>query len=172
MVEFTTFAVRNGLQKILNRARTIYARRKELELRPFKNAPLNDETAIALALVACDVNLLPWDGGQAMDMTFEMEPEHRLDIRVPCSAFSVHSRNVQPIVVHFNVGAQYSKLYLTECARIRYMATFLAPFADLFGHIDYFCKNACRLARPGAKKSCSFLRPYHASRWLQCDGLD
>ena len=62
--------------------------------------------------MACDVELLPWDGGRAMDMTFEIEPEHKIDIRVPCSAFRVHGRDVEPILVHFNLGAQYSELYL------------------------------------------------------------
>jgi len=134
---------------VFDLAREVYRDRQRLGLRPFKGAPLNDEIAISLAIEKVGVELLPWCG-RAMDMTFEMEDQHSIDIRVPCSRFSVHGRTVEPIVVHFNVGAQYSKLYALERSRILHLHSPVA--ARVAARTFHASKNARRLARRFAEE--------------------
>lgn len=138
---------------VFEEARSIFHRRDEIGLKPFKNSPINEEPAYALALVSTGVKMLPWDGDRVMDMTFDIEPGEEIDIRRPSARFRVHERSVDPIVVHFNVQAQYSKLYLRECARLRFLGSGLAPLAGPVGYAAWFKRNAVRLLGRAQEKS-------------------
>ena len=122
---------------MFDRSREIYRDRERIGLRQFKTSPVSNDTVFGLALVSCGVEFLPWDGGRVQELTYEMEPGEAIDIRIPNAEFSIHGRDVDPIVIHFNGGGQDSRIYLRECARIRMRGSALAALADPLGYVDW-----------------------------------
>jgi hypothetical protein len=99
-------------------ARAVYARRHELGLLPFKNAPVNDEPILGIAMERCGVALDPWDPEEGMETAIRMSQPIDLDVLRGRARFRKDGAERAPCLLHFNVDAQESLLYQREICRL------------------------------------------------------
>jgi hypothetical protein len=99
-------------------ARAAYARRDELGLVPFKNAPANDEPILGIAMERCGVALDPWDPEEGMETAIRMSEPISLDVLSGHARFRKDDVERAPCLMHFNVDAQDSLLYQREICRL------------------------------------------------------
>ncbi|MFO1056430.1 MAG: hypothetical protein U1E53_05620 [Dongiaceae bacterium] len=99
-------------------ARAVYDRRHELGLRPFKNAPANDEPILGIAMERCGVALDPWDPEEGMETAIRMCEPVELDVLRGRACFRKDDGLRSPCLLHFNVDAQESLAYQREICRL------------------------------------------------------
>jgi hypothetical protein len=104
--------------KVFNTARSVYERRTTLGLIPFKNAPIADEPAFAVAMEIAGVEMDPWDNHQGMGTAINMENIYSLNVLRGKARFRKNGADCDPDLIHFNVDAQNGRTYNREVARL------------------------------------------------------
>jgi hypothetical protein len=106
--------------QIFNTARSVYERRTTLGLIPFKNAPIADEPAFAVAMVIAGVDMDPWNNHEGMETAIDMEDIHSLNVLRGKARFRKNGADCDPVLIHFNVDAQNGRTYNREVARLEF----------------------------------------------------
>ena len=101
-------------------ARSIYERRKTLGFVPFKNAPINDEPAFAVAMEISGVEMDPWDNNEGMETAINMEDASSINVLTGKARFRKNGTDCDPVLIHFNVDAQSGTTYNREVCRLEY----------------------------------------------------
>lgn len=101
-------------------ARSVYERRTTLGLIPFKNAPIADEPAFAVAMEISGVDMDPWDSQEGMETSINMENIYSLNVLEGKARFRKNGTDFEPVLIHFNFDAQNGTTYNREIARLEF----------------------------------------------------
>jgi hypothetical protein len=101
-------------------ARSVYERRTTLGFVPFKNAPIADEPAFAVALEISNVEMDPWDNEEGMETALNMEDVYSINVLTGKARFRKNGTDCDPVLVHFNVDAQNGRTYNREVCRLEF----------------------------------------------------
>jgi hypothetical protein len=101
-------------------ARSVYERRTTLGLIPFKNAPIADEPAFAVAMEIGGVDMDSWDDHEGMETAIKMENIYSLNVLRGKARFRKNGADCDPVLIHFNVDAQNGTTYSREIARLEF----------------------------------------------------
>lgn len=122
--------------KLFDCARSIYHRRSELGLSPFKGAPVADEPVFGAAMEMLGVSML--DQRHLMVPVLENARDlRRVDVYRGRSTFCHRGNVVTPHVVHFNVTAQRRFVYLRERRRLAAGSSRYRRLASVAATADY-----------------------------------
>ena len=106
--------------RVFHKARAIYEKRATLGFVPFKNAPIADEPAFAVAMESCGVEMDPWDRNNGMETAINMENVFSINVLNEQSRFLKNGTECDPVLIHFNVGAQDGATYYREMCRLQF----------------------------------------------------
>lgn len=101
-------------------ARSVYEQRTTLGLVPFKNAPINDEPAFAVAMEIVGVEMYPWDNNEGMETAISMENAYSINVLRGKARFRKNGTDCDPVLIHFNVDAQNGTTYNREVCRLEF----------------------------------------------------
>jgi hypothetical protein len=106
--------------KLFAQARMVYAKRDALGFVRFKNAPIADEPAFAVAMELCGIDMDPWDADNGMQTAINMQSGHSINVLEGQARFRKSNVAADPVLVHYNVNAQYSFVYNLEVCRLEF----------------------------------------------------
>jgi hypothetical protein len=106
--------------KVFVDARTVYEKRDALGFVRFKNAPIADEPAFAVAMEHCGIEMDPWDADNGMQTAINMQSGHSINVLEGHARFRKSNVESDPVLVHYNVNAQYSLVYNLEVCRLEF----------------------------------------------------
>ncbi|CAM5762342.1 hypothetical protein LMIY3S_00441 [Labrys miyagiensis] len=106
--------------KLFEEARTVYEKRDSLGFVSFKNAPIADEPAFAVAMEHCGIEMDPWDSNNGMQTAINMQSGHSINVLKGLARFRKSNVESDPVLVHYNVNAQYSLIYNREVCRLEF----------------------------------------------------
>ena len=101
-------------------ARSVYEQRTTLGLVPFKNAPIADEPAFAVAMEISGVEMDPWDNIEGMETAINMENVYSINVLAEKARFRKNGANCDPVLIHFNMDAQNGTTYDREVCRLEF----------------------------------------------------
>jgi hypothetical protein len=105
--------------KVFSTAREIYENRHQVGLKPFKNSPVADEPIFAMAMEVNSVDMLPWDNGETMSTALgKLKGSLSINVLQGKSRYIKKGVEVNPAVIHFNVGCQDYFIYRRELKRL------------------------------------------------------
>jgi hypothetical protein len=109
--------------KVFETARKIYKDRTSIPgLRAFKNSAVSSESVFSMAMELNSVEMLPWENGKAMCPTFgEIKGLYGINVLRGRSRFMLYGREVEPVVIQFNMEAQTCYTYLRELRNLELM---------------------------------------------------
>lgn len=105
---------------VFDGARDVYRNAATLGFVPFKNAPIADEPALAVAMERCGIEMLPWDSNRGMETAINIERVEEINVLRNTAVFFKSGVRRTPSFLHFNVDAQNSTLYNRELCRLAY----------------------------------------------------
>jgi hypothetical protein len=108
-------------------ARSVYEKRTTLGFVPFKNAPIADEPAFAVALEISGVEMDPWDNQEGMETALNMEDVYSINVLTGKGRFRKNGTDCDPVLIHFNVDAQNGTTYNREVCRLEFENYWLGP---------------------------------------------
>jgi hypothetical protein len=103
--------------KIFQISRDIYAEASTLGFKSYKNAPLADEPVLAIAMEKLGVPMHEWDNVDGQETAIGMNDKYSINVLGGRSLYVKNGINVEPAIIHYNVGAQKGFTYLREMAR-------------------------------------------------------
>jgi hypothetical protein len=118
------FAKSELATRVFATARSVYERRSSLGFVPFKNAPIADEPAFAVAMETCGVPMYCWDTENGMETAIGIEQMLKMNVLAGKARFVKSGTVRNPALVHFNVGAQDGVTYAREMLRLRHEKQF------------------------------------------------
>ncbi len=113
--------------RLFSISRSLYERRAELGFVPFKGAPLNDETAMAVAMEKCGISMDPWDSIRGMETAIGMRRSFGINVLKGDSRFVKFKIKRNPVLIHFNVNAQDELVYNRDVYRLLYESSRVRP---------------------------------------------
>jgi hypothetical protein len=105
---------------VFSNARSVYQQRTNLGLVPFKNAPIADEPAFAVAMEICGVEMDSWDSSDGMETAMNMENAYSINVLKGKARFRKGGADRDPVLIHFNVDAQNGTTYNREIYRLEF----------------------------------------------------
>jgi hypothetical protein len=122
--------------RLFDTVRSLFARRDELALRPFKNSPVAHEPLLAIGMELCGIEFLPWDAATGQETWIDMGDMRAVNVLRGESRVVKHGKTVEPAVIHYNVGGQFSLAYLRDIFRLSYEGQ---PLAEMRARIAASC---------------------------------
>jgi hypothetical protein len=113
--------------EVFREALKVFEQRDSLGFIKFKNAPINDEPAVAVAMERAGIEMLPWDPVNGQETAIGMQSGAGLNVLTGKSTFSKFGTQRTPALIHFNVNAQYGRAYNRDKYRLLYEGKTLQP---------------------------------------------
>ncbi len=115
------FTRSDATSEVFTIARSIYERRASLGFVPFKNGPMSDEPAFAVAMERTGIEMDPWDSGNGMETAMNIQSVSEMNVLNGSVRFrKLDGVERSPTLVHFNVDAQDGMRYAREMLRLKY----------------------------------------------------
>ena len=108
-------------------SRSLYERHAEFGFVPFKGAPISDETAMAVAMEKCGINMDPWDSIHGMETAIGMRKSLAINVLKGESRFLKDKIGRNPVLIHYNVDAQEGLVYTRDVCRLLYETSRVRP---------------------------------------------
>jgi hypothetical protein len=113
--------------KVFTIARSLYERRDSLGFVEFKNAPIADEPAFAVAMELSGVAMDDWDNQNGMETAIGMHNAFSINVLAGQARYLKNGVEVDPVLIHFNVGAQDDAIYWREIHRLKFERSLFCP---------------------------------------------
>jgi len=120
-------------EKVMEKAREFYRRRKELGIKPFKNSPVNEETVIGMSIEKSKIEMPTFSGKIMGKSEYEYEKIKHVNVLDGECKHIRKGEQFNPVLIHYNIGRQTSYDYLKQI----YM---LEGGEGVFSRVNYFSK--------------------------------